>query len=903
MHWIKILPRTTLILSMSLSSSLSFADINPTDILTASDGATHDNLGWSVSIDGNTAIVGAYLHDNLDVDNDGDIDTHDGPAIIDSGAAYIYVNDGFGNWTEQAKLNAYWGGGSLNTAYHNLANVGPNSLPQRNAWFGYSVAISGDIAVVSSPYYDRAAEEGIPQVDSDGDGMIDKFDAFPTDPTEQFDYDEDGIGDNSDPDANGDDILDDAGDGVLDNDTDGDGVIDSIDAFINDPTESRDSDNDGTGDNADTDADGNGIADDGDGDGKLDDDKDGDGVINVLDAFPEDSQESRDSDGDKIGDNADDDDDGDGILDDAGDGFLDEDDDLDGVMNELDALPNDATETLDTDGDGIGNNLDTDDDGDGQLDIYDPSPLDKDVVAVSSDEQDVLDTGAIYIYERTGNQWERIAQFTVKEEDTFDGLLYGTSVDIHKNTIAISSLSNNHYGSVNVLFKDTTGDWKSQFVQNTGGAFDLEEKKTLTAFDPSTEDFFGQSVAVYGNTLVVGSDASDNSESSTGSVYVYTRDINANWNIQAKLLPSDPKKFAGFGVSVDLYKNKLIVGADNADASATDDNKGAAYIFSRDVQGKWTQQEKLIASDGVANDKFGHSVALYEPIAVVGSWAKAADISLAPAVHQGAAYVYQKDLNDSWAEVDVISSTISSNFNNFGFSVGVTSIDGLSDYWIASGTPQILANDTGELQISDDIGSLIDSDGDSTANASDTDHDNDGIPNVNDRFPFDATAFSDVDMDGFPDSLDQFPNNATESYDTDSDGLGNNLDTDDDNDGQTDEIEFRFGSDPYDASSMASTVDTDGDGVIDANDAFPTDPTETIDTDGDGLGNNTDTDDDNDGVLDDNDAFPLDSTKSSASDVSDSTDTSDDSSGGGGLLGLNLLLLLLSFQLLRRKNP
>ncbi len=87
-------------------------------------------------------------------------------------------------------------------------------------------------------------------------------------------------------------------------------------------------------------------------------DSDNDGVNDGLDAFPTDTTESVDTDGDGIGNNADTDDDGDGVGDAS------------------DAFPLDASETLDTDGDGVGNNADTDDDGDGVDDNYDAFPLD-----------------------------------------------------------------------------------------------------------------------------------------------------------------------------------------------------------------------------------------------------------------------------------------------------------------------------------------------------------------------------------------------------------------------------------------------------------------------------------------------------------------------------------------------
>ncbi len=87
-------------------------------------------------------------------------------------------------------------------------------------------------------------------------------------------------------------------------------------------------------------------------------DDDGDGHVNPVDALPDDSTEWLDTDGDGLGNNADPDDDGDGVNDAA------------------DAFPLDPSEWADTDGDGLGNNADPDDDGDGVNDAADAFPLD-----------------------------------------------------------------------------------------------------------------------------------------------------------------------------------------------------------------------------------------------------------------------------------------------------------------------------------------------------------------------------------------------------------------------------------------------------------------------------------------------------------------------------------------------
>jgi hypothetical protein len=227
--------------------------------------------------------------------------------------------------------------------------------------------------------------------DDDNDGVEDIQDAFPLDPLESLDTDSDGIGNNADPDDDNDNVpdvddsfpldetewFDSDGDGLGNNqdlDDDNDGVNDTEDAFPLDSTESVDTDNDGIGNNA-------------------DDDDDGDGVVDSEDDFPEDPNESSDLDGDGLGNNVDTDDDNDGVIDEedlfpldpnewadmdldgVGDN-ADTDIDGDGIINEEDAFPLDGNEWEDTDTDGIGNNTDTDIDGDGYLNDEDVFPED-----------------------------------------------------------------------------------------------------------------------------------------------------------------------------------------------------------------------------------------------------------------------------------------------------------------------------------------------------------------------------------------------------------------------------------------------------------------------------------------------------------------------------------------------
>ena len=213
-----------------------------------------------------------------------------------------------------------------------------------------------------------------PPADEDADGVIDRYDEFPDDPSEWKDSDGDGVGDNADDLPNDpNESVDSDGDGVGDNadafpddptewvDNDGDGVGDNADDLPNDPSESVDSDGDGVGDNADAfpneptewvDSDGDGVGDNADdlpNDGNETADSDGDGVGDNADMFPYDGNETIDSDGDGVGDNAD-------MF--PNDGNETVDSDGDGVGDNADDLPNDGNETVDSDGDGVGDNAD-----------------------------------------------------------------------------------------------------------------------------------------------------------------------------------------------------------------------------------------------------------------------------------------------------------------------------------------------------------------------------------------------------------------------------------------------------------------------------------------------------------------------------------------------------------------
>lgn len=142
--------------------------------------------------------------------------------------------------------------------------------------------------------------------------------------------------------------------------------------------------------------------------------------------------------------------------------------------------------------------------------------------------------------------------------------------------------------------------------------------------------------------------------------------------------------------------------------------------------------------------------------------------------------------------------------------------------------------------------------------------------------PGSSESEEDSDGDGVADLEDDVPLDASETVDSDDDGLGNNADPDDDNDGVDDGADA-FPLDPFEAVDTDrgglgdnADADDDNDGVPDVEDAFPLDPLESGDIDGDGIGDVADEDDDGDGKLD---------TDTDGDAIGDNADRDDDNDG------------------------
>ncbi|NQW16907.1 MAG: alpha/beta fold hydrolase [Chloroflexi bacterium] len=176
---------------------------------------------------------------------------------------------------------------------------------------------------------------------------------------------------------------------------------------------------------------------------------------------------------------------------------------------------------------------------------------------------------------------------------------------------------------------------------------------------------FGGSVSISGDTLAVGAKWTTVGGNSTqGSVYVFAGN-GASWTQQAKIVASDGAANDEFGSAIAISGETIVVGVPN-DAVGTNAYQGSAYVFLRS-EGVWSQQAHLIAADGEEFDEFGNSVSLDGDTIVVGDPRD----DIGSNVNQGSAYVFARSGTD-WSQQAHLTATDGEALDGFATSVSVS---------------------------------------------------------------------------------------------------------------------------------------------------------------------------------------------------------------------------------------
>lgn len=188
-------------------------------------------------------------------------------------------------------------------------------------------------------------------------------------------------------------------------------------------------------------------------------------------------------------------------------------------------------------------------------------------------------------------------------------------------------------------------------------------EQKLTAADGATEAHYGISVAMWDDVAMVGADLDDEAAVDAGAVYVYSFN-GSNWAFQQKLMASDAALGDRFGGSISLQGDRVVIGAPLDNSPAGD--SGSAYVFEYDGSA-WLEQQKLIASDGGGGDYFGRYLDLDGDRVMITALGDD-DVD----TDAGAAYVF--DFNgSSWQQITKLTASDGVAGDGFGYSV---SLDG-----------------------------------------------------------------------------------------------------------------------------------------------------------------------------------------------------------------------------------
>ncbi|HUU96643.1 MAG TPA: FG-GAP repeat protein [Phycisphaerae bacterium] len=588
--------------------------------LTASDAAESDFFGVSVSISGDVAVIGASGDDG-------------------GGSAYVFEKPpgGWENMTETAKLTASDAAGGER--------------------FAESVSISGDVAVIGAHWDDDAGTRS---------GSAYVFEKPPGGWEDMTETAKLTASDAAEEDGFGKSVSISADVAVIGAYRDDDGGTDSGSAYVF-HLGLPDSDGDGVGD----------VCDNCPSDHNPDQaDGDGDDVGDVCDNCPlHYNPDQADCDGDEIGDVC-------AIAD-----GLSEDCQPNGVPDECDIDPTDPDGNGEVSDDLNGNGIP--DECEGVRGICELDKLtasddaenhwfgrsvsisgDVAVIGAPWDDEWGDQSGAAYVFRRDDNGtpsdpsddfWVEQAKLTASDAAEDDW--FGWSVSISGDVAVIGA------------YRDGDGGYRSGsayvFEKPPGGWRDMTETAKLTASDAAEEDYFGGSVSISGDVAVIGADCDDDGGFNSGSAYVFEKPP-GGWEDMtetAKLTASDTATEDYFGGSVSISGDVAVIGAWYDDDGGY--RSGSAYVFEK-PPGGWedmTETAKLTASDAAEEDRFGFSVSISGDMAVIG-----AHCDDDGGDHSGSAYVFEKPPGgwEDMTETAKLTASDAAEEDYFGCSVSIS---------------------------------------------------------------------------------------------------------------------------------------------------------------------------------------------------------------------------------------
>ena len=206
--------------------------------------------------------------------------------------------------------------------------------------------------------------------------------------------------------------------------------------------------------------------------------------------------------------------------------------------------------------------------------------------------ENTVSPGKVYVYEGAGDTWSRTATLTASDGNGGD--VFGYSLDISGSTVVVGAYGNDSFKGAAYVFEKPATGW--------GGNMTQEAK--LVAPDAAVNDFFGGSVAIDGDTIVIGANGADAQGEESGSAYVSTRSA-TKWREPEKLTPMNGIVNGNFGYAVDIGRERIVIGASHHKKDVTE----RVYVFSL-IGANWTELGMLSDRDGNPDSNFGSAVAV-----------------------------------------------------------------------------------------------------------------------------------------------------------------------------------------------------------------------------------------------------------------------------------------------------
>lgn len=217
-------------------------------------------------------------------------------------------------------------------------------------------------------------------------------------------------------------------------------------------------------------------------------------------------------------------------------------------------------------------------------------------------------------------------------------------------------------------------------------AFSQEFKQLtkIVSSDRNVDDNFGNAVAIYGDYAIVGAMYEDDDENSdnklltSGSAYVFKKDDSNNWEQYQKIVAEDRQELDRFGNAVAISDKYLVVGAYfqswNASGMDSISNAGAVYVYEKQNDGDWSQMQKLVANDRSGSSNFGFSVAISDSLIIVGAYTNSTDENDDNSeLFAGAAYIFKYQSESSgWIQMQKLVSSDRDKRDYFGYSVAIS---------------------------------------------------------------------------------------------------------------------------------------------------------------------------------------------------------------------------------------